>query len=144
MERGSMKLAKRAFAASGIYGLLVMGSVSLLQGRVGLQQNWATTAFLLLGIICPVLGLLLATGAARMRMMLIPAFGYKLTYGIAAFAYVLLGRAGGDVLAVAFFDIAFGCLFLIAYLRLRTEARQQSAGNLVPRAVSHTSFPSAV
>src|SRR4028118_819810 len=117
-----MRFAQLVFAASGIYGLLLIPSMGFLEARIGLRQNWADAAFLLLAMLSPLISLCAAAGVTRIRLMLVPAFAHKLVYGLAGIVYLLSGRVGAGVLPVVVLDTAFGALFLIAYLRLRWRA----------------------
>ena len=61
--------------------------------------------------------LVIARDPARYRPMMIPAVMEKATFGLAAVALVLAGRAPGVVLGLGLFDLTLGALFVTAFLK---------------------------
>lgn len=116
-----MKFAKRVFLIAGIYGLVVIAPMYFSESQIGRDFPSAIThpeyfyGFLGVTLAWQILFLILSRDPIRYRMMMIPAFLEKATYGIAIVWLFAQQRVASFVLGGAIVDLIFGALFLIAF-----------------------------
>jgi hypothetical protein len=118
-----MRFARLTFLTAGIYGLLALLPLYFLEGRIGREQPPAIThpeyfyGFLGVGISWQVAFLIIARDPGRFRPLMVPSVFEKASFGTAVIALYTAGRLSGQVLALGLIDLAFGILFVVAYLR---------------------------
>ena len=84
-----MKFAKIVFLVAGIYGLLILTPIYLMESKIGRETPPAIShpeyfyGFLGAGLAWQVLFLVLATDPVRYRAMTFPSVLEKVSYGIA-------------------------------------------------------------
>jgi hypothetical protein len=117
-----MKFAKIVFFVAGIYGLLILGPIYFMEGKIGRETPPAIThpeyfyGFLGAGLAWQVLFLVLSKDPVRYRSMILPSVLEKISYGIALIVLYSQHRLPLSVLSVGSVDWIFAFLFLAAYL----------------------------
>lgn len=116
-----MTFATRVFRGAGIYGLLALLPMYVLEQRQGLDFPPPIThpefyyGFIGVAVAWQVAFLIMATDPARYRP-LIPACALeKLTYGAATIVLFAQGRVHPLVLGTGLIDLALMALFVLAY-----------------------------
>lgn len=118
-----MKFARRVFLTAGIYGLLVMLPQYFLEQRVSRDQPPAIThpeyfyGFIGVAVSWQVAFLLVARDPARYRPLMLAAVLEKASFGLAAAALYSVGRLALATLFFGLIDLAWGVLFVAAYVR---------------------------
>jgi hypothetical protein len=116
-----VKFAKIVFLVAGIYGILVIAPLFLMEGVINTMQPPAIThpeyyyGFAGVTLAWQVLFLVLASEPLRYRPMMLVAALEKAS-GIAFILLVLLHRSPSSML-IGIVDVLLGILFLIAYAR---------------------------
>jgi hypothetical protein len=124
-----MKFAKVVFLVAGIYGILVVAPLFLMEGMIDATQPPAIThpeyyyGFACVTLAWQVLFLVLASEPLRYRPMMLVAVLEKAS-GIAFILLVLLHRSPSSML-IGIVDVALGILFLVAYVRTAPERMLQ-------------------
>jgi hypothetical protein len=122
-EEDEMVFDRRVFLIAGIYGLLVLLPLYFIEGRIGRDQPPPIThpeyfyGFVGLGVSWQVAFLIISRDPARFRPLMIPSVLEKASFGTAVIALYATGRLSGQVLALGLIDLAFGILFVVAYVR---------------------------
>lgn len=125
-----MKFAKIVFLVAGIYGIVVVAPLFLLEGVLDATQPPAIThpeyyyGFACVTLVWQVLFLVLARDPLRYRPIMLMAVLEK-TSGIAFILLVLLHRAPLSAL-IGVVDVLLGILFLVAYARTAPAKAQQA------------------
>jgi hypothetical protein len=128
-----MTFAKRLFLFAGVSGLILILPMYFMEDRIGRDTPPAVThpefyyGFLGVGAAWQVAFLVIARDPARFRPLMIPGVLEKATFGFAAIALFLAGRAPGTLLGFALFDLTLGVLFVVAYVRT-TPVQAAGAG----------------
>jgi len=118
-----MTFARRTFRIAGIYGLLALVPMYVLEGRIGRDIPPPIThpeyfyGFIGVAVAWQFVFLVIARDTVRFRPMMIPAMLEKATFGLAAVALWLDGRLTALTLAFGLIDLTLGALFVVAYLR---------------------------
>src|SRR4051794_880653 len=121
--RDEMVFAGRVFLIAGIYGLIVLLPMYLLESRIGRDQPPAIThpeffyGFVGVGVSWQVAFLVISRDPARFRPLMIPSVLEKASFGFAAIALFVGGRLSGQMLGAGMIDLAIGVLFVMAYMR---------------------------
>ncbi len=116
-----MKFAKIVFLVAGIYGILIVAPLFLIEGVIDTTQPPAIThpeyyyGFACVTLVWQVLFLVLSSEPLRYRPMMLVATLEKAS-GIAFILLVLLHRSPPSML-IGIVDVLLGLLFLIAYAR---------------------------
>ncbi len=120
-----MKFAKLVFLVAGIYGLIVLLPMYLLEERTGHDNPPPIThpeyfyGFIGIAVAWQLLFLILSRDPARYRPMMIPAIVEKASFGIAVLILFLQQRVSGFILGAAAVDSLLGVLFVISYFKTR-------------------------
>ena len=128
-----MKFARRVFLIAGIYGLLVLLPLYVLEEKTGqdfpppIAHPEYYYGFIGVAVAWQILFLLLAKDPLRYRVMMIPAVLEKAGYGIAVVVLFLVERVSGFVLGFGVVDLVFGTLFILAYAKTAANPHQQRA-----------------
>jgi hypothetical protein len=118
-----MVFARRTFLIAGVYGLVVLLPMYLLEGRIGRDAPPPIThpeffyGFLGVAVAWQAAFLVIARDPVRFRPLMLPAVLEKASFGLPAIALWLGGRLAGSMLAAGLIDLAMGVLFVVAYLR---------------------------
>jgi hypothetical protein len=122
-----MKFAKVVFWIAGIWGLLVITPLYFMFDLIGRKDPPAIThpgfyyGFVGVALAWQIAFLVIARDPVRLRPMMIPSVVEKFTYGIAVAALVVQGRMHRSDLVFAATDSILGLLFVIAYLKTRSN-----------------------
>ena len=125
-----MKFATIVFLVAGIYGIVVVAPLFLLEGVLDATQPPAIThpeyyyGFACVTLVWQVLFLVLSRDPLRYRPIMLMAVLEK-TSGIAFILLVLLHRAPLSAL-IGVVDVLLGILFLVAYARTAQAKAQQA------------------
>jgi len=126
-----MKFARIVFLVAGIYGILIITPLFLVEGTFNATQPSAIThpeyyyGFACVALVWQILFLVLARDPLRYRPMMLLAVLEKAT-GIVFILLVLLHRSPPYML-IGIVDVLLGVLFLTAYARTAPSRVQQSA-----------------
>jgi hypothetical protein len=120
-----MKFAKRVFLIAGIYGLIVLVPMYLLEEKTGRDFPPPIThpeyyyGFVGVAVAWQVLFIILSRDPIRYRPMMIPAILEKASFGIPVVILFLQHRISTFTLAAGLVDSLLGVLFLVAYLKTK-------------------------
>jgi hypothetical protein len=121
-----MVFARRVFLVSGIYGLLVVGPLYVLEARIGEQQPPPIThpeyfyGFVGVTLVFQLLFLVISRDPVRYRPIMLIGVLEKASYFIAIPILYAAGRVPFIVLVGSLFDFMWGCLFAISYAKTRS------------------------
>jgi len=122
-----MRFAKIVFLVAGIYGLLILAPIYFMENKIGRETPPAIThpeyfyGFLGAGLAWQVLFLVLSTNPSRYRAMILPSILEKVAYGIALIVLFSERRLPFSVLAIGSVDWIFAFLFLVAYVKTKSD-----------------------
>jgi hypothetical protein len=122
-----MRFAKTVFLVAGIYGLLILGPIYFMEGKIGRETPPAIThpeyfyGFLGAGLAWQVLFLVLSRDPVRYRAMILPSVLEKVSYGIALAILYSQRRLPPSVLTIGSVDWIFALLFLAAYFTTKSD-----------------------
>lgn len=120
-----MKFARYTFAAAGVYGLLVLLPQYFLEAKNGvdfpppINHPEFYYGFIGVAVAWQIMFLIVAKDPARYRMAMAPAVVEKASYACATIALYAQGRLALLMLASGIVDLAFGALFVVAFLTTR-------------------------
>ena len=118
-----MKFARRVFLIAGVYGLIVLLPMYLLEEKTGRDFPPPVThpefyyGFIGVAVAWQVLFLILSRNPIRYRPMMIPAILEKASFGIPAVILYLQQRISTFTLGAGLVDSLLGVLFVVAYLK---------------------------
>lgn len=130
LEKEDMKFAKALFLVAGIYGLLALVPQYFLEEKNGRDFPPAIThpeyyyGFVGVAIAWQIVFLILSRDPVRYRPIMLAAVVEKASYGIATIILYLQGRTVTVILGTGIIDLAFGALFLLAYVKTRGDSRK--------------------
>ena len=117
-----MKFARRVFLIAGVYGLIVLLPMYLLEEKTGRDFPPPIThpeyyyGFIGVAVAWQIVFLILSRDPLRYRPMMIPAILEKAVFGIPAVVLFLQRRISTLTLAAGLVDLLLGVLFILAYL----------------------------
>jgi hypothetical protein len=126
-----MKFAKIVFLIAGIYGIVVVTPLLVMEGIINATTPPAIThpeyyyGFVCVALVWQFLFLMLSRDPVRYRPIMLMAVLEKVS-GIAFILLVLLHRSPPSML-IGVVDVGLGTLFLIAYVRTAPARVQQAA-----------------
>lgn len=118
-----MKFARSVFLIAGVYGLIVLLPMYLLEEKTGRDFPPPIThpeyyyGFVGLAVVFQLVFLILSRDPIRYRPMMIPSILEKAAFGIPAVILYLQQRISTFTLAAGLVDSVLGVLFLLAYLK---------------------------
>ena len=118
-----MKFAKRVFLIAGVYGLIVLLPMYLLEEKTGRDFPPPIThpeyyyGFIGVAVAWQVLFLILSRNPIRYRPTMIPAILEKAAFAIPAVILYLQQRISTFTLGAGLVDSLLGVLFVVAYLK---------------------------
>ena len=128
------RFASRVFAGAGIYGLVVLLPLYVMEQRLSDMQPPAIThpefyyGFAGVGVAWQLAFLVIARDPPRYRPLMPIAMVEKISYGAAVIVLFLQGRLTPLALAGGLVDLALCVLFLVAYRRTNASASPRHAG----------------
>lgn len=126
-----MKFAKIVFLVAGIYGIIVIAPLFVMEGVVDSTTPPAIThpeyyyGFAGVGFVWQLVFLVISRDPLRYRPMMLLSVLEKAS-GIAFILLVLLHRSPPSML-IGIVDVSLGILFLISYVRTAPSRVQQAA-----------------
>jgi hypothetical protein len=120
-----MSFARIAFRFAGIYGLLVLVPMYLLEDKTGRDFPPPIThpeyyyGFVGLGVAWQVLFILLSVDPIRYRLMMIPSILEKLVFVVPVIVLIWQHRVSSFIVGAALIDLCLAVLFLAAYMKTR-------------------------
>ena len=119
--------ARRVFFWAGLYGLLVLAPMYLMEDRLGQMFPPAIThpenfyGFIGVAIAWQLAFLVISRDPVRYRALMLPAIAEKLLGSGPAFVLYALGRLPGALLGAAAVDMLLAALFFVAWRRTRQD-----------------------
>lgn len=119
----TVKFARLVFLIAGVYGLIVLLPMYLLEEKTGRDFPPPIThpeyyyGFVGLAVVFQLVFLILSRDPIRYRPMMIPSILEKAAFGIPAVILYLQQRISTFTLAAGLVDSVLGVLFLLAYLK---------------------------
>jgi hypothetical protein len=116
-----MKFARWVFGAAGIYGLIALSPLYLLEDRIAQDAPPAIThpeyfyGFAGLGVAWQIAFLCIAVDPVRYRLLMLPSSVEKFAFAIAVGILLAKGRVPPGVVGFATVDWVLGVLFVVAY-----------------------------
>jgi hypothetical protein len=117
----SHRFARRVFAGAGIYGLVALLPMYLLEAGIGISLPAPLShpehfyGFVGIAVVWQMVFLLIASDVRRFRPLMLLGVLEKLAFGVPALALYAAGRIGGDVLTFGCIDLVLAALFLAAH-----------------------------
>src|SRR5262252_8074121 len=127
-----MKLAKNVFLIAGIYGLIALVPMYLLESTIATQAPPAIThpeffyGFVGVGVAWQFLFLVIARDPLRFRLAMLPSVLEKLTFAASTISLFAANRVSVQVLTLSCIDLLFAALFIISFMQTsesKTDAR---------------------
>jgi hypothetical protein len=128
-----MKFARAVFWIAALWGFLVLTPLYFLYDRIGQQTPPPLThpgfyyGFIGVGLSWQVAFLIIGNNPVRYRPLMIPAILEKFIYGFSLIMLYWQGRIGPKEMG-GLLDLAFGVLFVIAFLKTPPQAEQRLKG----------------
>jgi hypothetical protein len=122
-----MKFARLVFMIAGIYGVIVLLPMYFLEERMGrdlpppINHPEYYYGFIGVALACQVFFLILSTDPIRYRPLMIPAVLEKAAFVIPVSILFFQNRASFLTLVAAMPDLILGTLFLVAFLKTRSN-----------------------
>ena len=124
-----MKFAQRVLQIAGLYGLVALLPMYLMEEKTGRDFPPAIThpeyyyGFIGVAVAWQVAFLIMSRDPVRYRLLLIPAVIEKFSFGVAVIVLFGFARVTELMLAAAVVDLVLGTLFAVAYVKTgRAEA----------------------
>lgn len=124
-----MIFARRVFLLAGIYGILTLTPLYLLEARLSRDFPPPIThpeqfyGFVGVALAWQVVFLVLARDPVRYRPMMLPAIVEKLSFGVAVWVLFFQSRVAPPMLGPASVDLVLAVLFAVAFRRTRPPGR---------------------
>ena len=121
--------ARRVFTVAGIYGLVTVAPLYLMEQTIGRQTPPAIThveyfyGFIGVVIAWQLAFLCIGRDPGALRPLMPIAMLEKVAFGIPALVLYAQHRLGGSVVLFGLVDLVWAALFAIAWSRTRTSAR---------------------
>jgi len=118
-----MSFARIVFLIAGIYGVLVIAPMYVLESRFPAEAPPAIThpeffyGFVGVTLAWQFAFLVISTDPPRYRLLMLPAMFEKFSFTAAATMLMLQRRLSGMVFGFAMLDFVLGTLFVIAFLK---------------------------
>lgn len=118
-----MKFARVVFLIAGIYGLMVLLPMYLLEEKTGHDFPPPIThpeyyyGFIGVAVAWQVVFIVLSRNPSRYRPMMIPAILEKASFAIPVLFLYLQRQVSSFILGAGMIDAVFGVMFLVGYLK---------------------------
>lgn len=125
-----MKFARWSFLIAGIWGILVLTPLYLLEKKTGLDHPPAIThpeyyyGFVGVALAWQVLFIIIARDPERFRPAMPAAMIEKFAFVISTYVLYALGRIDSTMVAAASADLVLGTLFVISFLKTGQKPAQ--------------------
>lgn len=124
-----MSFARWVFLIAGIYGVLVIAPMYLLESRFPAENPPPIThpeffyGFIGVTLAWQFAFLVISTDPPRYRWLMLPAMFEKFSFTAAATVLMLQGRLSGMVFGFSLLDFVLGTLFVVAFLKTAPPER---------------------
>lgn len=124
-----MKFARWTFLIAGIYGLLALVPMYIMETQIGIDTPPAIThpeffyGFIGVAVAFQLVFIIISTDPLKYRPLMLASIVEKLSFAIAAGALLAQGRLAGTIIIGAAIDAILGVLFAIAWFRTATSER---------------------
>lgn len=118
-----MKFARYTFAASGIWGILVLAPMYFFESRFGIDNPPPIThpefyyGFIGVALAFQIVFLIIASDPVKYRPLMLASIVEKFSFGLAVICLFLSGRVQGQMFYAGLLDTALGILFVISYFK---------------------------
>ena len=118
-----MRFARWTFLIAGIYALLVLVPMYLMESRIGADTPPAIThpeyfyGFIGVAVAFQLVFIVISTDPVKYRPIMLAAIVEKLSFAIAVGVLVIGGRTYGQIVIGAAVDLLLGVFFAIAWSR---------------------------
>ena len=120
------RFARRVFLIAGVYGIVVLLPQYFAEWAVDLPAPIAQPeqfyGFIGVALAWQVVFLVIARDVQRYRPLMLAGVLEKLSFGVPVIILYAAGRVSAGVLAAGVVDLAFGGLFVLAFVRSREKA----------------------
>ena len=119
-----MKFAKYTFLIAGLYGLLALLPMYLMETRYGAENPPPIShpefyyGFIGVAVAFQLVFIVISRDPLKYKALILPSIVEKFSFVIAIAALLIAGRVSGQIIIGAAIDAALGTLFTIALLRL--------------------------
>lgn len=119
-----MRFAKYTFLIAGVYGLLALLPMYLMESRYGVDNPPAVShpefyyGFIGVAVAFQLVFIVISRDPIKYKSLILPSIVEKFSFVIAIVALIAAGRVTGQVVIGAAIDAILGTLFTIAYFRL--------------------------
>jgi len=122
-----MRLARWIFRLAGIYGILLLAPMYVLERQVAgpagvLPHAENYYGFIGTALAAQVLFLIIARDPIRLRPAMLAGVLEKLAFGVPVWALWLQGRVAAPVVVFGTIDLVLAALFVLAYVRTPSGA----------------------
>ncbi len=124
-----MKFTKYTFLIAGVYGLLALLPMYLMEARYGADNPPEIThpefyyGFIGVAVAFQLVFIIISLDPVKYRALILPSIVEKFSFVVAIAALVAAGRVSGQIVIGAAIDAVLGTLFTLAHFRLsRAEA----------------------
>jgi hypothetical protein len=124
-----MRFAKYTFLTAGVYGLLALLPMYLMESRYGADNPPAIThpefyyGFIGIAVAFQLVFIVISRDPIKYKALIFPSIVEKFSFVIAVAALIVAGRVSGQIIVGAAIDGILGVLFTIAQFRLsQTES----------------------
>ena len=127
-----MKFAKYTFIIAGVYGLLALLPMYLMETQYGADNPPAIThpefyyGFIGVAAAFQLVFIVISRDPLKYKSLIIPSIVEKFSFVIAVAALIIAGRVSGQIVIGAAIDALLGTLFTIALFRI---SRMETAMN---------------
>ena len=119
-----MRFAKYTFLIAGVYGLLALLPMYLMESRYGVDNPPAVShpefyyGFIGVAVAFQLVFIVISRDPIKYKSLILPSIVEKFSFVIAIVALIAAGRVTGQIVIGAAIDAILGTLFTIAYFRL--------------------------
>jgi hypothetical protein len=119
-----MKFARYTFLIAGVYGLLALLPMYLLESRYGVDNPPEIThpefyyGFIGVAAAFQLVFIVISRDPIKYKALIFPSIVEKFSFVIAIAALVIAGRVSGQIIIGAAIDAILGTLFTIAHFRI--------------------------
>ena len=131
-----MRFARWVFRIAGIFGLIVLLPLYLMEEQLGRDNPPAIThpeyfyGFVGVALVWQLVFLLIGQDPVRYRLLMILAILEKAVWSLPVFALFAQARVSGTTLAAGIIDFVWGLLFVLAYRQ--SESTEPTAPGAAP------------
>ena len=128
-----MRFARIIFSVAGIWGILILPPLYLMEQRIGRNSPPAIThpeyfyGFIGVALAFQIVFLIVGRDPVRYRPIMIPSMVEKFSFAIACSILFNAHRIPNQMFAASMIDLLFGILFVAAYIRTSSSSSVRRA-----------------